>query len=110
MSSILGGCVVPVDRPDGRKSQLAPRRAQPRARQDDDTGVPRVTQVRPASGDWREVKGKYDDKSVTDHAEWVAGEALRMMEVEMVVTGDADDEKCASLVEEMVRTELAVSC
>ncbi len=47
------------------------------------------------------------DANLSDYVDWAAGEALRMMEVEMNVTGDTEDEKCSSLVREMLRTGLA---
>lgn len=48
-----------------------------------------------------------DGKSVRQYVEGVVEHALRFEEVELHVQGSTDDELAGSLVEEMLRTELA---
>jgi hypothetical protein len=47
-----------------------------------------------------------DDFTVRQYVEWVAANALKFEGVELAVTGATDDERAASLVDEMVRAGL----
>lgn len=51
----------------------------------------------------------YDGRTRAGYIEWVVGNARRYDAVELQVTGDTDDERAASLVDEMVRVGLAVA-
>jgi hypothetical protein len=48
-----------------------------------------------------------DDFTVPQCIEWVVANARRFEEVELVIKGDADEEKAAALVSEMLHAGLA---
>jgi len=48
-----------------------------------------------------------NDFTIPKYIEWVAGNALKFEEVELKITGEADEERAAALVDEMIRTGLA---
>lgn len=47
-----------------------------------------------------------EDFTVPEYIDWVVANARKFEDVELDVRGDTDDERAASLVEEMVRTGL----
>lgn len=47
------------------------------------------------------------DGELGDYINWVVDNARRMHEADLTISGETDDERCASLIEEMKRTGLA---
>jgi hypothetical protein len=45
---------------------------------------------------------------MSDYIDWVAANTLKFEAIELKIGGETDDEKCASLVAEMIRHELCV--
>jgi hypothetical protein len=47
-----------------------------------------------------------DHLSLIEYTDWVAANARKFEDVELKITGATDEERCASLVGEMIRTGL----
>ena len=45
--------------------------------------------------------------SVAEYVDWCADNARRLLELDVKVTGETVDERCASLVDELIRTGFA---
>jgi len=45
--------------------------------------------------------------SLPDYIDWCVGNAKRLLELDVKVTGDSVEERCASLIAELVRTGFA---
>jgi hypothetical protein len=51
----------------------------------------------------------HEGRPLGEYIDWAAGEAARLMEIDLEVEGETDDERCASLLEAMEEAGLAES-
>jgi hypothetical protein len=55
----------------------------------------------------RDLATFFEGKSFSEYIDWVVANTLRFEGFELHITGETDDERAQSLVDEMLRTDLA---